>query len=135
MFDLVPLLALMYSFFCGYSYLYTKCSDIVFNFYKVKICDLTIETRENIVANATYVPEVNDGLNYKVTILHPVQPDVFLPFPLPNVSKMRDGVGHEVLWSAELVIPYEGGQEVYHVIFTQVNLFYSVLLLTNIIMF
>ena len=119
MFDLVPLLALMYSFFfCGYSYLYTKCSDTFFNFYKVNKCDLAIETRENIVAYATYVPEVNDGPNYKVTILHPVQPDVFLPFPIPQVSKMRDGVGHEVLWPAELVIPYEGGQDVYHVIFT-----------------
>ena len=83
----------------------------------------------------TYVPEVNYGSNYKVTILHPVQPDVFLPFPLPNVSKMREGVGHEVLWHAELVIPYEGGKEVYHVIFTEVNLFYSVLLLTNALMF
>ena len=99
--------------------MYTKCSDIFLNFYKVKKCDLAIKTRENIVAYATYVPEVNDGPNYKVTILHPVQPDVFLPFPLPNVSKMRDGVG----------------QEVYHVIFTEVNLFYSVLLLTNAIMF
>ena len=48
---------------------------------------------------------------------------------------MRDGVGHEVLWPVELVIPYEGGQEVNHVIFTEVNLFYSVLLLTNAIMF
>ena len=33
------------------------------NFYKVKKCDLAIETRENIVAYATYVPEVNDGPN------------------------------------------------------------------------
>ena len=115
--------------------MYTKCSDIFFNFYKVKKCDLAIETRENIVAYATNVPEVNDGSNYKVTILHPVQPDVLLPFPLPNVSKMRDRVGHEVLWPAEFVIPYEGRQEVYHVIFTEVNLFYSVLLLTNVIMF
>ena len=48
---------------------------------------------------------------------------------------MRDGVGHEVLWPADLVIPYEGEQDVYHVIFTKVNLFYSVLLLTNAIMF
>ena len=72
--------------------MYTKCSDIFFNFYKVKKCDMVIETRENIVTYATYVPEVNDGPNYKVTILHVVQPDVFLPFPLPNVSKMRDGV-------------------------------------------
>ena len=135
MFDLVPLLPLMYSFFFVDIHICIPNVVTYFFFYKVKKCDIAIETRENIVGYATYVPEVNCGPNYKVTILHPVQPDVFLLFPLPNVSKMREGVGHEVLWPAELVIPYEGGQEVYHVIFTEVNLFYSVLLLTNAIMF
>ena len=137
MFDLVPLLPLMYSFFFFVD-IHICIPNVVtyfFNFYKVKKCDLAIQTRENIVAYATYVLEVNDGPNYKVTILHPVQPNVFLLFPLPNVSKMRDGVRHEVLWPAELMIPYEGGQEVYHVICIEVNLFYSVLLLTNAIMF
>ena len=64
---------------------------------------MAIGTKENVVGAGTMVLEC--GVNFLVAVDVSYEPNVPLPVPIPSqVTTLGDAIGHQVLWSAQLVI-------------------------------